>query len=80
MTTRSRLAYLFEPAGPGDMQVALRCRILPKWILELARNLMILGVLRFVAERTDSGYAWQIYYLCFTAVCFYIISFWQAWV
>jgi hypothetical protein len=73
------LNYLFAPASEPDVVAANRIRALTKTVFDFVRNVMILGVVLFVAQKTSSVYLWGIYYTCLTVLGMYIISYWQAW-
>jgi len=74
---REFLARVIEPAVSPDQVAAKRGRELSKWIFDLARNLIVLGGLKYFSEKTGSAYVLVGYYACSIAFVLYVMTYWQ---
>jgi hypothetical protein len=72
------LRRVFEPIQE-DMPAAYFTRDLTKWVFDFVRNLLILGVLKYFADRTGNTYLFLTFWACFVVFVLYCISYWQVW-
>jgi hypothetical protein len=69
------LGSIVEPSV-GELAGGQRIRERTKWLFDFVRNIMILGVLRYVSDRMGGWGVWIIYQTCFGIFVGYIVSYW----
>ncbi len=77
MTLHDFISKFIEPGHPNDRSAARATRELTSWIFTLARNLVVLGGLKFVADRTKNPYVEIASNICLLFLALFIFSYWQ---
>jgi hypothetical protein len=77
VSLRKVIARIFEPAIAEDQAAAKLGRDLTKWVFDLARNLIVLGALRYFSDKTGNIYVSMVFNLCLGALVLYILTYWQ---
>jgi hypothetical protein len=68
----------FEPERhSAELRAAKVGRDLAAWIFNLARNLMLLGALKYFSDKTNDVYVQIAYHVCTTALVIYVFTYWQ---
>jgi hypothetical protein len=66
------------PARQADLTAGQWIRSFTTWVFNLARNIIVLGGLKFIAEKTSSPYAYGAFWICFLVLMMFIGSYWQS--
>ncbi len=77
MTFIQAIQRHIEPADHADISAAALTRNITTWVFNLARNLIVIGALTFVAERSKSIYVEGALATCRIFLFLYILSYWQ---
>ena len=76
---RSWLQTFIVPADQADRTAAQWGRSFSTWVFNLARNVLVVGALRYIADRTHSLLVEIAYSICVVVLIIYISSYWQEW-
>jgi hypothetical protein len=76
---RPSIKKFFQKAHPGEVASAKLNRDVARWLLDLVRNVAVLGALKYFEARTGSIYISVIYWAASGALWFYLFSYWQEW-
>lgn len=75
MDLRTYLTQAVRLAEPHDLWGAVKARKITKWFFDFTRNVMILGVVKYIAEVTTSPILDAFYWAALGMMALYIYSF-----
>ena len=82
ITAKSNFKQLVEPAPAHDLFASSQAEILrglTKWFFEFLRNVMILGIIKFVADQSGDPVLYGLYVLATAMLLFYILTYIHSW-
>jgi hypothetical protein len=68
----------FIPAAPPDLVAGQWVRTFTTWLFNLARNIIVLGGLKYVADKTNSIYAVAAYNIGLMTLFMFAATYWQS--
>jgi hypothetical protein len=76
---RPSIKKFFQKAHPGEVAAANLNRAVARWLLDLVRNIAVLGALKYFEVKTGSPYISVVYWVASGALWFFLFSYWQEW-
>ena len=82
MDLKTYMQQLFQPSGDLDTGAAEVTRRWTKWLFDFTRNVMIVGVIKYVADKSGSWMLYAFYLIASGGLLAYIysyMSYMQVW-